>query len=185
MINLLPPEEKHKLMSKKKERLTTILGIVFLIFLICLTLVLLSIKFYILTATDYQKDTLRENEQKSQAADFMNFKNIIQKYNSTLVQLDSFYKKEIYFSQALKTITAVPKPAGLDLLNFSLSRDISGKIKVSVSGFSDTRNDLLVFKTNIEENQKIKNFYFSPDSWINPENANFSLTFEIDQNEKQ
>ena len=42
-----------------------------------------------------------------------------------------------------------------------------------------------LFKKNIEDNKEIHKSSFSPESWINPKNANFSLTFSIDQNEKQ
>lgn len=185
MINLLPLEEKQKLCLKKKEKLAIIWGIVVLISLVCLTLILSSIKFYILAETSYQKSILRQAEQENQVPDSASLNNIIQKYNSTLAQLDSFYKKEIYFSQALKTITSVPNPAGLYLTNFSLSRDKNGNIQTAVSGVSDTRENLLLFKKNIEGSAGIKNSYFSPESWINPKNANFSLSFEIDQNEKQ
>lgn len=185
MINLLPLEEKQKLLLFKKEKLAAIWGIVVLVFLICLTLVLLSIKFYILSETDYQKNILAQNEQQNQIPDFANLNGIIQKYNATLAQLDSFYKKEIYFNQALKIITDVPSPEGLYLTNFSLDRDEKGIVKASVSGVSDTRDNLLIFQKNIEQDQEIKNPYFSPESWINPKNVNFSLTFEIDQNEKQ
>jgi hypothetical protein len=179
MINLLPPEEKQKLFLEKKKKLAIILGTVILVSLICLTLILLSIKFYILAETDEQRNMLKQAIQEKQTSDFINLSSIIQKYNGTLDQLDSFYKKEIYFSQTLEIITDVPSPKGLYLTNFSFSRDKSGVVQASVSGISNTREDLLLFKKNIEEDKKIKNPYFSPGSWINQKNVNFSLTFEI------
>jgi Tfp pilus assembly protein PilN len=179
MINLLPLEEKQKLLSKKKEKLTMILGIIVLVFLVCLTLVLLSIKFYILAETDSQKNILEQTQKENQTPDSANFNGIIQKYNGILTQIDSFYKKEIYFNQALDIISSVESPAGLYLTNLSLKRDESGKIKVNVSGTSDTRDNLLLFKKNIEGDTEIKNSYFSPESWISPKNVNFSLSFEI------
>jgi len=179
MINLLPLEEKQKSLLRKKERLAIVLGIVVLVFLICLALILLSIKFYILTETDYQKNILEQNKQKIQSSDFINYSDIIQKYNGVLSQLDSFYKKEIYFNQALSIITDVPSPKGLTLTNFSLSRDRNGMIQAGVSGISDTRDDLLIFQKNIEEDNEIKNSYFSSESWISAKNVDFSLTFEI------
>jgi len=185
MINLLPPIEKQKLLSEKKEKLAIIFGIVFLVSLICLTLILLSIKFYILAETDYQKNLLEQNKQINQTPDFMNSNSIIKKYNIILAQLGSFYKKEIYFNQALNIITSVPTPKDLYLTDFSLNRDKNGMVKVSVSGTSDKRDNLLIFKKDIEVNEKIKNPYFSAESWVSPKNVKFSLTFEINQNEKQ
>jgi len=183
MINLLPLEEKQKLFIRDKEKLAIIWGDAILICLVCLALILLSIRFYILADTDYQKYILNQNEQKNQTADFANFKNIIQKYNTVLVQVNTFYKKEIYFNQVLENIMGVPRPSGIYFTKFSIDRDKNGTIKVIVSGVSDTRNNLLIFKKNIEDDKNLKNPTFSPESWINPQNANFSLTFGI--NEKQ
>ena len=185
MINLLPPEEKQKLFLEKKRKLAVILGIIALVFLACLTLVLLSIKFYILAETDYQKNILKQIQQENQITDLENYNNIIQKYNKILDQISSFYKEEIYFSQVLKDISDIPNPKGLRLTNFSLNRGQNRKIKVNVSGASSTRDDLILFKKNIEDDKKIKNPYFSPESWINPKNVNFSLSFEIYKDEEQ
>lgn len=185
MINLLPAEEKQKLISEKKEKLAIIWGIVVLVALICLTLILFSIKFYILAETDNQRFILGQTEKVLKTPDFINFTATIKKYNTTLAQIDSFYKKEIYFSQALKIITDVPSPEGLNLTGFSLNRDEKGNIQAEISGTSDTRDNLLAFRKNIEQDLEIKNPVFSPESWISPKNVDFSLTLEIDQNEKQ
>lgn len=179
MINLLPLEEKKKLILRKKEKLATIWGIVVLVFVICLALILLAIRFYILAETDYQKSLLSQAEKEVQTPGFENLYSDIQKYNATLSQLDSFFKKEIYFNRALEIITGVSCPKGLFLTNFLLQRNAGGTIGVNVSGISDTRDNLLLFQKNIEAAKEIKNSYFSPASWINPKNVNFSLTFEI------
>jgi len=188
MINLLPSEEKQKLLLEKKKKLIIIFGIVFLVGLICLILILLSIKFYILADTDYQKSILAQEQKSYQTTDFVNLNNTVKKYNIILAQLDSFYKKEIYFNQALDVITSVKTPKGLYLKNFSLNRNANGTIQASVSGVSDTRENLLIFKKNIEEGSEgypnIKNPSFSNESWISPKNVKFSVTFEIGQNEK-
>jgi hypothetical protein len=185
MINLLPLEDKQKLSLRNKEKLSVVLGIVALVSLVCLTLILLSIKFYILAKTDYQKNILEQAEKKYQTPEFISFNGIVQKYNTTLTQLNSFYKKEIYFNQALKIITDTPSPKGLYLTYFLLNRDKNGMVQVNVSGVSNTRENLLTFRKNIEAVEEIKNSYFSPESWASPKDVSFSLTFEIDQNEKQ
>jgi cytoskeletal protein RodZ len=184
MINLLPEAERQKLLLAKKEKLAIIWGIVVLVFLVCMTLILLSIKFYILAETDYQKNILESSEKTDQTSNFTSLNSTVKKYNVTLSKLSSFYKKEIYFNQTLKIVEDVPSPEGLRLTNFSLTRNAAGNVQVSVTGVSVTRDDLITFKNNIELDKQIKNPVFSSESWINPKNANFSLTFEIDQNEK-
>jgi len=188
MINLLPAEEKQKLHEGKKKRMAIILGIVVLVGLVCMTLILLSIEFYILAETDSQKNNLKQAEQEYKTTDFTNINSVIKNYNTTLAQLDSFYKKEVYFNQVLKTVTGISSPKGVRLVNFSLNRDEkTGVVRVSVSGVGDTRDNLLIFKKSVEDgssgNLKIKNPYFSPESWISPKNVNFSLTLEVMRND--
>jgi len=184
MINLLPIEEKRKILLRKKEKLALILGIVVLVALVCLILILLSIKFYILTETDSQKNSLAQVEKLKVSSDLMNFSNIINGYNLTLNQLSFFYEKEIYFSDVLDTILSIQKPDNLYLTAFSLDRLSTGTAKVDITGISDSRDDLLIFKKNIEDNKDIKNPSFSSGSWISPKNVKFSLTFEISKDEK-
>lgn len=183
MINLLPPEEKEKLFLKKKEKLITIIGITIVVSLVCLILILSSIKSYIDAEATSQKIIFQQTEKKYQTPDSTNFKNIIQKYNKIVIQLKNFYNQKEYFNQSLKIVSGIQRPEGVYLTGLSLNRDENKKIKAIATGVSDSRENLLLFKKNIEENTKIKNSYFSPETWINPENINFSLTFEISNND--
>ncbi len=186
MINLLPAEEKQKLILEIKKRLVINWGIIVLVFLVCLILVLFSIKFYILSEADYQTGALQQAQKENQTQEFITTNETIQSYNKILTQLDSFYKKEIYFNQVLKIISEVQSPKDLRLASFALNRDNDGGgVRVTVFGVSGTRDSLLIFRQNVEGRQEIKNPYFSPESWISPDNVNFSLTFEVSQNEKQ
>lgn len=185
MTNLLPPKEIEKLSLEQNKRLVIVLGSIVLIFLICLILVLSSINFYISGETNYQKYLLEQTEKQYQGTDFLDFKNVIQKYNKILIQLKVFYGEKIYFNDILKTISGIEKPEGLYLTDLSLNRGETNKIKVIVAGFSDTRENLLIFKKNIEREGKIKNPNFSSESWVNPKNINFYLTFEVSENGNQ
>lgn len=179
MINLLPPQEKQKLILEKKRKVVVILGIIVIVSLVCLVFILTSIKFYILAETDAQKNILSEIIKRDQTSDIVSFNNIIKNYNKILSQVDSFYSKNKYFNKILKTITDIPKAQGLYITDLSLERDKNGLIKASISGVSNTRENLLNFKSNIQQNQDIKSFYFSPNSWINSKNAEFNLTIEF------
>jgi hypothetical protein len=185
MINLLPAEEKQELIFEKKRKLAMIFGIVVLVVLICLILILLSIKFYLLSQTDAARSTLEYTKMQSKSIDFDNYALIIKDYNEKLSRLDNFYSKEIYFDNALNIILNVPRSENLKFTNFSLNRTEDDKINISISGTSETRDDLLAFKKSIEETEKIKNPVFSSASWISPNDVKFSLTFQVYQYEAQ
>ncbi len=179
MINLLPPEKKEELFLEKVKKLVKILGITVLVPLFSLILILLSMGFYILAEANSQKVVLQQDKKTYETPDFLSFRQIIQDSNKNLTQLDSFYHKELYATDVLKIISTIHRPDGLYLSDFSLMRDKSGKFKVAVSGSSKSRDDLIAFKKSIEANQVLKNPYFSPQSWVDPQNVRFSLTFEV------
>jgi len=186
MINLLPPLEKEELLIKKNERLIVVLGSMFLIPTICLVLVLFSLKFYILGEVVSQSTILENIEKKYQTPDFLSSKELVQKYNLTLIKADDFYKKQIYLSDALKSISEIQRPEGLYLTNINIKRiKDNGKFNVAISGMSDTRDNLLIFKDNLENNKKIENIYFSPDYLTRPFDINFNLTFEINNEDQR
>ena len=182
MINLLPPEEKEKLFLKKKEKLIAILVIMVLVFLICLILILSSIKIHVADEANSQKIILEQVEKEYQTPNFLNLKSIVQKYNKIIIQLKNVYEQKLYFSQTLKVISNIQRPDGLYLTELSLSRGENKKNKVTVAGISDSRENLLLFKKNIEEDKKIENSYLSPENWTNPKNINFNLSFEVSNN---
>lgn len=189
MTNLLPPEEKKELFLKNKQTLVLILGTAVLISLLCLILVLFSVKFYILAELISQKHLLAQAEKNYKTAQFTNFKNAVLKYNNILVKINAFYRDEIYFSEILEVISNISRPEGVYLTDIYLNRDEENKrIKAIAAGVSDLRENLLIFKKNVEENKEIENPYFSPESWTNSENVKFHLNFElskIEDNENQ
>lgn len=183
MINLLPPKEKDILKLERAKNLTIILCGTILVSLICLVLILLSVKFSVLTEASYQKSVLEQTRTEYQSRDATNLKNVIKKYNEMMSQVSSFYQKQVYFSDILANISEISRPQGIYFFNISLDgRKYEDGIGVSIFGKSDTRNNLLLFKKNIEAQNKIKNIYFSPENWINPTNINFKFTFDFLRN---
>ena len=181
MVNLLPPEEKEALKIKKNKRLIIVLGIIILSFLVCLILVLASLDLYILGQTSYQRVALDNAEKKYETPGLVDMKNMIVKYNTALTNLKNFYKKEVYFSEVLKTILQIHIPAGLYLTNINLTQGDNGKVKVALSGMSDTRDNLQIFRDSFENNKKIENLDFPANNWIKPTDINFYFTFEVGQ----
>jgi hypothetical protein len=181
MINLLPQEEKNTLYQKQVEKLITVLGMVFFVGLICLFFILLSVRLYILGQTASQKFILEEAQKTAQSPEFLNFKNLISEYDADLARADSFYKNQIYMSQALNILFGVPRPQGLYFTGVSLDAIQKDKkeVEIVVSGTSDTRDNLTLFKKNIEDEKRISNAYFPPESWINSKDINFNITMGI------
>lgn len=179
MINLLPPEEKAKLIFEKKKKLTLILGVSVIIPLLCFILILLSIRFYILGEINAQETNLEQARKEYQTDEFLNFKDIMGKNDKIMTKLEKLYKQDMPLSEVLTMVSAISRPPNLYLTNVVVAITKEQKIKVTVSGFAPTREDLLTFQKNINENKRIQNGWFSPESWVNPKDVKFNATFEV------
>ena len=183
MINLLPPEEKEKLLVQKNKQLIIVLGNAVLISLVCLVLVLLSLKFYVLGYITYQRLVLDTNDKEYQTPELLSFKDLVQKYNGALIKVNHFYQKETSVSDALKVISNIQKPSTVSLTDIAIGRaqDDEHIIKVTISGISETRDGLLALKSNLGNNKEIKNIYFPPENWVKSKDVTFYFTFETNE----
>lgn len=176
MINLLGQKEKDELVLIRAKNLAIILGNVVLISLVCLALILLSVKFYILVRIAGQTDVSLGRADESAE----NLKYAMQKYNAIMPLALSFYENEVHYSDILDAISKIKRPEGLYFKSIFIDgQKDPGKIKAGIAGFSKTRESLLQFKNDFSGQEGIENIYFAPESWINSTNVSFSLTFDI------
>ena len=180
MINLLPEKQKEELLFQKNRNLVVVLGSMAIIVLVCLALILLSLKFYILQIARSEESTLDETRSQYQTKDFLDLTTSLKKYNAELSRADNFYKRQVYMSNGLKTIVTVERPIGIIFNSVDLQNGQSGDgIQANIHGQSDTRENLITFKTNMEKQKGITNVYISPDDLIKPANINFYMTFNV------
>lgn len=180
MINLLPQKAKVELQFEKNKKLVIVLGNVALTITICLILILISIKFYILAVVTAQQNTFFNTEKSYQNPEDMALKEDIQTYNANLVKVNNFYKNELYFSDTVKTILHIQRPQGVYFTGMNLDSDkTQNKVKVSIAGISDTRDNLLTFKDNLEKSDTLHDIYFPADSWVKQKDVTFNVTFEV------
>lgn len=200
MINLLPPKEKIILAQERNKRVLIILGILILVFCICLSLCLFFTQKYISRSVKSQ-ETIFEQE-KNQLKDFgvEEFQNKISLINKNLSQLNSFYNEKTYLSSVLEKLSSL-MPPGVYLTDFSFSQkeklvkngkkeeegppktaedEIIIEKEVSLYGFSPSRENLFKLKERVEKEKTFKDVYFPASNWIKSSNINFYITFKID-----
>lgn len=177
MINLLPPKNKEEFIQDRHWKLVMILGILVLIFLTCFSLILFSIKTFTSGQVEVQKILFDQKEEEFKNSQLQTFQEKVVSINKTLSQLEFFYQNKLYFTELLEKISKII-PSEIYFTNLSAVSQLE-KINFSLSGFSPTRDILLGFKRNLEKEEKFTNINFPPSSWAEPENINFSVTFEI------
>ncbi len=178
MINLLPLEEKNRIYLERKKKLTVILWLFLSLFLFFLILIIFSVRSYLKDQLDYQKTISQNNKNRIEQSEIQEIQKKFESFNQSLVKLDSFYKKKIYFSDILLNISHI-LPKESYLTDVSLAYDEDNNLKVTLSGFVSTRENLFEFKKNIEKESWVKDVSFPPSNWIEPRNINFSLNFKI------
>lgn len=182
MINLLPPIEKEKILSEKKINLIIILWVLALLFVICLILILLSIKLYIGGQAEAEKILLEEYKKDFGQSENQILQKKIESANINLIQLKNFYDKKVYLTETLEKISEIiPEQAYLDDISITyFFNDEDSGFKVSLSGFILTRELLFELKNNLENS--FDNVNFPPANWVESNNINFSATFNLNDN---
>jgi len=177
MINLLPPEKKKELLHNKTERLIIILGVVFLTFLISLTLVFFLIEAYLESQVVSKEVILEINQKEYESDKIQNLKDKIGEYNENLFEISNFYENQIYFSDNIDKVVNL-KLNDISFHNFSLKKEEEKNV-FYISGFSKERGSLVSFRESLRQESMIENVSFSPLSWAKPQNIDFQVTFNF------
>jgi Tfp pilus assembly protein PilN len=173
MINLLPPQYKAELKEEENWKLTLILSILFLTFLVCSALILFSIKISISGQLEAQKILLLQEEEKFEESQIQSLEEKITISNQTLLKLNSFYRSQNNLTEILEKISeTLPSSVYLTTLDLNLAQ-------ISLSGYSPTREILLEFKKNLEKEKLFEEIYFPPSNWVKPSNIDFSVNFKV------
>jgi len=179
MLNLLPQKEKEELIQEESFKLILILGILILIFLICLSLILFSIGISIGGQLAIEKALLSQKE--TEISHLRDLEKEIKNLNLTFSKLNSFYQKNPNFVKILE-ITSKTLPPGTYLTSFNFNLPAKDKKylgEVILNGYSPTREILLEFKKNLEQEELFQEVYFPPANWVEPTDINFTVNFKL------
>jgi len=169
MINLLPPQQIKELKEEENLRIILNLFILALLFLFSFFLILLSIKFYLMSILESQK-TFLEKEEK-----ILEVEKEIKNYNQTLVKINDFFEKKIFiFPKIEEFFEKIPNDILLSELEVKI--DKKGEIYFSITAFSKTRSSLLEFIKTLKENYK--EVSFSPEILLKEAEIDFSMSFK-------
>lgn len=178
MINLLPPQQKEKILEQQHLKLALILGIVFLSFLVSLFLVLFLVRSYILADLETQK--INTKEKRKEIALNQDLEKEITEANILLSDLNSLYENNLDLTKVLEKINAT-LPSGTYLTSYSLGFSKKGKeeiVSISLTGYCQSRDTLVKFKESLEAEEVFTEVSFSTESWVKP--TEFRVNFRIE-----
>jgi len=182
MINLLPPAEKLNISLEKKEKITTILWFLAVFFLLSFILILISVKFYLQQKIEYQKISLNAGQRNQSKKEIKEVQEKFNNFNAVFKKLDDFYNKKIYFSDSLDKVSKlIPEESYLNEVSTSLliASGDAPSLKISLSGYITSRENLFQFKKDLEKENIVKEVYFPPTNWVKPKDINFFVNFKM------
>ena len=179
MINLLPPEEKQRIINGRKKKIIQIFCFLVFFFFVCIILVLFSLVAYLKDQLNYQKLILNEKKQTLENLEIKDLEEKIENSNSAIKKLSNFYRKEYYLTGILSRITDT-FPSGVYITDLNIS-DTGDSFKLDVSGFAPTREILFDLRKKIEE-AGFKDISFPPNNWVKSANIDFYIGFAVAKN---
>ena len=142
MINILPQQEKEILRTEEQKKIILILEILWLIFLLCLILILVSMSIYISGQAEAARIVLEQEQGGFEASEIKEPSEQIKLANETFSNLNSFYQNQVKIIDILEEVSKT-LPPGTYLNSFSYQKST---YKIVISGFSESRDFLFKFK---------------------------------------
>ena len=146
---------------------------------------LLIVKYFLQTQAESFRAQLESNKKNSERIADLETINKINTFNIFFEKLNTFYQKKIYISEAIDKTSKI-LPNKIYLTEFSASPDLTGSpikqqagFNIFITGFAPTREDLLLFKQNMEKDSYFKAVNFPIENWVESVNIIFSLSFKI------
>ena len=168
---------------EKVEKMAIIICFLAFFFLVCLILVLFTVRIYAKSQLESQKSFSLQGREDIEELSVKDYQEKIKLINSELVKLDNFYNNKFYFTPLIERIAAL-LPETVYLNDISLifmpgEEGNSDTIKVALAGFSPTRELLYELQNKLEAEKDFINPGFPSSNWLEDINIDFSVSFDL------
>lgn len=175
-LNLIPPERKEEIVKNNRLKLAVRLEMFFTAALIIFFAVLLSFE-YILNFSLALDSTVKEEGGKvSQYEEIKNYDSQFSQINSQISKIMKVKGEQLYWSVLFAKLGGMVFP-GIEIESLS-----TADYAVAVSGISNTRDSLLLFKEKMEKENCFSNVGLPLSNLIDKSNIEFQIDFNIDRN---
>lgn len=173
-LNLLPTEEKKKIKLDFLQcniifsGLFLILLILILILILSGSLIFLNFKLYSIS-----QETMLQQSKIVQTETIKGIEKKVKELNLQLTDLDKITKNQSNFYNVLSDI--VPELLSrVEVYTIDMERETK---TITITGYSSTRDNLLLIKKTLETSVKYKNIDFPISNLTNPKDINFRFSF--------
>ena len=186
MINLLPESKKKEIkLEGIWKQITAVLLLCFFFFAVFVLLLFLE-KFYLEKEVKTQEAKIKRTEKEFDYTAFKNVNNEIIRINKDFTDARNFLLQRISVVDFFRKISALIPP-GVNLSEVS-SRELTiatnkktkkKALNIYISGYAKDREDVFLLFNNLKSEKSFQNVDFSPKSWVQPDNVEFSLSLNF------
>jgi len=173
MMNFLPEENKIIIKKEYFRRISLILGLFFLFLILTSTLFLFSILILLKDQQESFRRQLEFSEERLAKNEARDILPLIKDLNDKIFLLQSSQKNAVEKSAIIKNILS-RKPEKITIKGFLFDKN-----KISIQGFSDTRDNMLGFINSLKEEQTFKKVELPISSLLKERDIEFSLNIEL------
>lgn len=173
-LNLLPPSEKKRLELTKLSRLTVLLTVWFLVFLVVFALLLTATFFSLSILLHEQKKLIEIRQSDPKTQHLLEIEEKIERTNQIIRQVCLKQKELILWTSPLEEISKIT-PSGIYLTNLSYQ---TTKNQITLNGWANERENLLGFQKLLEESSFFKEVKAPLANLVKQKDINFSFTLK-------
>ncbi len=175
MINLLPASEKNRLCQEKNRQIVLILGFLSFFWLLSFAFLMIVISIRIASEVERQEIFLSIEEKSIKNEQLALAEKEIDEINKKALAVGDFYVNQVFAGDIIEKVSQ-DLPEKIHLTGFYFQKESR---TVSLSGFAENREDLLVLKGNLEKLKDFSDVYFPPASWVRAKDINFQVSFSF------
>ena len=181
-INLLPDFQKKELATEYLQKRIFLVFVFATFSLVIFVFIMFGLRHYVSERViDFAGVVLSRNDDLEKAS-VQETKKIIANVNQDLTKIVSVQSQTVFTASFLEKIASLTS-ANIYFTNISLEKNFR-KIEqrtqffadVDLKGIAKTREDLYEFRKILAQESSFENAYFAPYSWIDPVDAEFSLS---------
>lgn len=175
-VNLLPFPEKRRIFHQKLLNLILNFELLFLIFLIFLNFNLFLFEKYLKKEIEIKR--IEVEKIKKELFLLRDTTNKMKELTNLTTKALSFYQDQRFGFEILNEIINT-LPEGISFSAIEISYPKTDYFLISISGRAKSRETLISFKKNLEQKKDFFEIFFTPESWLKPQNLEFFLSLKI------
>ncbi len=173
-LNLIPPNKKVEIAKNAKLKTAIKTEIAMTIILAGLLVVLFSFKYILNIGLSGEATLTSEIETTGQFGKIKNYDNQFSAANERIKQLAAINQSQLYWSGVFEKISAlIPDGITTDALS-------TDGYTLTISGLSDTRDNLISFKSKLENEKCFSNINLPLSNLVDKSNVAFQIVLDVD-----